>query len=203
MGYRPDLVFDKMRKAFMASDLPTEPVVTHVPQGGFGTVTVVGAWYPRVVTVTGPWQATVSLDTREEPSVGDTAFSIGLSRQIAKRIPPPRIEPPHRHGVNLRVDGHPAPLDCGRRAMRRATYNVRTTVAGREYLLRQKKRWHAGLERDGRPVSTLSTSDRGRTVHAVHLPGADAIDVTMGVALGMTMGVGAPGFMRNLVDGVF
>jgi hypothetical protein len=193
-------VFDKLRKTFMASDLPTEPVVIRTPHGGFGTVTVVGEWFPRVVTVTGPWEAVVTLDTREEPSIADTVFSIGLSRQMAKRVPPPRVEPPHRRGVHLEVDGQPAPLDCGRRAMRRNTFDARATVAGREYLLRQEKRWRARLERDGQPVSRLSTTDGGQTVDTVHLPGADAIDVTMAVALGMTIGVGAPGFVRNLVD---
>lgn len=182
----------------MAADLPTEPVVVRTSHGGFGTVTVVGEWYPRVVTVTGPWASRITLDTREEPSIADTALSIGLSRQIAKQFPPPRVEPPHRHGVNLRIDGRPAPLDCGRRAMRRATYNARASVAGREYVLRQEKRWRALLERDGRPVTTLTTRDRGQTVDTVHLPGADAVDVTMAVALGTTMGVGAPGFLRNL-----
>jgi hypothetical protein len=76
------------------------------------------------------------------------------------------------------------------------------TVAGREYLLRHERRWKARLERNGQRVSSLSTSDRGVTLHAVYQPGADAVDATMGVALGLVLGVGAPGFLRNLLAGL-
>ena len=183
-------MFDKLRKAVVGADLPTEPVVVRVQDAGFGTFTVTGEWDPRVVTVTGPWQATVTLSA---PSKVPEA----LKRRLVLLVRPPRIVPTDRHAVTLTIDGQQAPLDCGRRAMRRATYNVRATVAGREYRLRQERRWWARLERDGQKVSQLSTSDRGLTLLADYQPGADAVDATMGIALGMTLGVGARGFMAE------
>jgi hypothetical protein len=189
-------VFDNLRKAVMGNDLPTEPVVVRVQDAGFGAFTVTGTWEPRTVTVTGPWQATVTLSASSQ-------MSGVLKRQLAWAVRPPRIVPVDRHAVALAVDGQPAPLDCGRRAMRRATFNVRATVVGREYLLRHEGRWRARLERNGQQVSRLSTSDRGATVAAAYLPGADVVDATVGVALGLSLGVGAPGFLRNLLDAVF
>jgi len=185
-------VFDKLRKAVVGADLPTTPVVIRVVDAGFGTFTVTGAWDPRVVTVTGPWQATVTLSA---PSQVPEA----LKRHLVLLVRPPRIVPGNRHAVTLTIDGQSAPLDCGRRALRRATFNVRATVAGRDYLLRHDGRWHARLERNGLPVSRLSTSDRGATLHAAYEPGADVVDATMSVALGLVLGVGAPGFLRNLL----
>jgi hypothetical protein len=183
-------VFDKLRKAVVGSEVPTEPVVVRIRDAGFGTFTVTGAWDPRVVTVTGPWQATVTLSAPlQVPDV--------LKGHLALLHRPPRIVPNDRHAVTLTIDGQPAPLDCGRRALRRATFNVRATVVGREYLLRHESRWQARLERNGQRVSQLSTSDRGLTLHAMHQPGADVVDATMGVALGLVLGVGAPGFLRN------
>jgi hypothetical protein len=185
-------VFDKLRKAVVGGDVPTEPVVVRIQDSGFGTFTVTGEWDPRVVTVTGPWQATVRLSAPlQVPDV--------LKRHVVLLIRPPRIVPTDRHAVTLTIDGQPAPLDCGRRALRRATFNVRASVAGREYLLRHEGRWRARLERNGQQVSRLSTSDRGATLHATYQPGADVADATVGVALGLVLGVGAPGFLRNLL----
>lgn len=185
-------MFDKLRKAVVGADLPTEPVVVRLQDAQFGTFTVTGAWDPRVVTVTGPWQAQVTLSAPLQ--VPDA-----LRRRVALLFRPPRIVPNDRHAVTLTIDGQPVPLDCGRRALRRATFNVRATMAGREYLLRHERRWQARLERNGQRVSSLSTSDGGVTLHAVYQPGADAVDATMGVALGLVLGVGAPGFLRNLL----
>ncbi len=185
-------MFDKLRKAALGADLPTEPVVVRTQHAGFGTFTVVGEWDPRVVTITGPWQAKVTLSA-------PLNVPEALKRRLVLMIRPPRIEPTNRSAVTLTIDGQQAPLDCGRRAMRRSTYNVRATVAGREYRLRQERRWWARLERDGQKVSQLSTPDRGLTLLADYQPGADAVDATMGIALGMTLGVGARGFMANLV----
>jgi hypothetical protein len=184
-------VFDKLRKVVSGVALPTEPVIVHVRHAGFGTFTVTGKWEPRVVTITGPWQATVTLSA-------PLNLPDALRRRVALVFAPPRIMPNNRHAVTLTVDGREAPLDCGLRAMRRSTYNVRATVAGREYLLRHERRWWARLERDGQQVSRLSTPDRGRTVLSDYQPGADVVDATMGVAIGMTLGVGAPGFVQNL-----
>jgi hypothetical protein len=186
-------VFDKLRKTVMGDALPTEPVVIRVQQGRFGTFTVTGTWDPRVVTVTGPWQAKVTLSAPLQ-------MPEALKRRLVLLMPPPRIVPNNRHVVTLTIDGHRAPLDCGRRAMRRSTYDVRATVAGREYLLRHTGRWRAELERDGRRVSHLSTPDKGQTLLADHQPDADTVDATMGVALGMVLGVGAPGLIRNLLN---
>jgi hypothetical protein len=186
-------VFDKLRKAVMGEDLPAEPVVVRVQHAGFGTFTVRGEWDPRVVTVTGSWQATVTLSAPLE-------LPEALKRRLVWLIRPPRIVPNDRHSVTLTIDGQPAPLDSGRRALRRATFNVRASVVGREYLLRHDGRWRARLERNGQQVSRLSTPDRGLTVNAEYRPGADVVDATMGVALGTVLGVGAPGFLRNLGD---
>lgn len=112
-------------------------------------------------------------------------------------VPPPRIVPNDRHAVTLTVDGQPVPLDCGRRALRRATFDVRAVVAGRDYLLHHERRWRAWLLRDGQPVSRLSMSDRGAMVHAEYE--SDAVDATVEVSLGIVLGVGAPGFFRNLL----
>jgi hypothetical protein len=187
-------VFDKLRKAVVGGDVPTEPVVVRI-QDGFGTFMVTGAWDPRVVTVAGPWQATVTLSAPLQ-------LPDALKRRLVWLVRPPRIVPNDRHAVTLTIDGQPAPLDCGRRAMRRATFDVRATVAGREYLLRHEGRWRARLERDGQTVSRLSTTDSGETVRAAYQPGADVVDATMGVALGLVLGVGAPGFLRNLLSAV-
>jgi hypothetical protein len=189
-------VFDKLRKAVVGEDLPTQPVVVRIQDPRFGVFTVTGAWDPRVVTVTGPWQATVTLSAPLQlPDV--------LKRRLVWLVRPPRIAPIDRHAVALTVDGQPMPLDCGRRAMRRATFDVRATVVGREYRLRHEGRWRARLERNGQRVSALSTSDGGATLRAAHEPGADVVDATVGVALGLVLGVGAPGFVRNLFAAVF
>jgi hypothetical protein len=185
-------VFDKLRKAVVGADLPTEPVVVRVQDAQFGTFTVTGAWDPRVVTVTGSWSATVTLSAPLQ-------LPEAIKRRLVWLIRPPRIVPNNRHAITLTIDGQSAPLDCGRRAMRRATFNVRATVAGREYLLRHERRWRARLERNGQQVSRLSTPDAGATLHADYLPGADVVDATVGVALGLVLGVGAPGFLRNLL----
>lgn len=185
-------VFDRLRKAVVGADIPTEPVVIRLPDQRFGMFTVTGEWDPRVVTITGPWRATLTLSSV-------LALPDALKRRLIWNVPPPRITPMRRDAVRLDVDGQQAPLDCGRRAMRRATFNVRATVAGREYLLRHERRWRARLERGGRTVARLSTPDRGRTVTAVYQPAADATDASVGVALGMVLGVGAPGFLRNLL----
>lgn len=185
-------MFDKLRKAVVGAELPTEPVVVRIQDAGFGMFTVTGAWDPRIVTVTGPWLATVTLSAPLQ-------LPDALKRRLVWLVRPPRIVANDRHAVTLTIDGQPAPLDCGRRAMRRATFDVRATVSGREYLLRHEGRWRARLERNGQHMSRLSTSDGGETVHAVHQPGADVVDATMGVALGLVLGVGAPGFLRNLL----
>jgi hypothetical protein len=184
-------VFDNLRKAVMGANLPDKPVVIRTQHAGFGTFTVTGAWDPRVVTVTGPWQVTVTLSAPLD-------LPEALKRRLVWLVRPPQIMPNHRHAITLTIDGQQAPLDCGRRAMRRSTFNVRTTVAGRQYLLRHERRWWARLERDGQQVSRLSTSDKGSTLHVDYQPGADVVDATVGVALGMVLGVGAPGFLSNL-----
>ena len=189
-------VFDRLRKSVVGADIPTEPVVIQVPDVRFGTFTVTGQWDPRVVTVTGPWRATLTLSAV-------LSLPDALKRRLIWHVPPPRIAPMTRDAVELRVDDKPAPLDCGRRAMRRATFNARATVAGREYLLRHQGRWRAHLERDGEPVAEVSTSDGGRTMSAAYRPTADVTDATIAVGLGMTLGVGAPGFVRNLLSAVF
>ncbi|MGH3761359.1 hypothetical protein [Actinophytocola sp.] len=189
-------MFGWLRRSVVGADIPTEPVVIQVPDARFGTVTVTGQWDPRVVTVSGPSRATLRLSAV-------LALPDALKRRLVWLVPPPRITPTTRDAVELEVDGEPAPLDCGRRAMRRATYNARATVAGREYLLRHERRWRASLERDGQPVARLSTSDRGRTMSAVYQPTADVTDASVAVGLGMTLGVGAPGFLANLVNALF
>ncbi|MFC4858303.1 hypothetical protein [Actinophytocola glycyrrhizae] len=185
-------MFDKLRKAVVGADLPTEPVVVRIQDAAFGTFTVTGAWDPRVVTVTGPWQARVTLSA-------PLHMPDALKRRLVWLVRPPRILPNDRHAITLTVDGQPVPLDCGRRAMRRATFDVRATVAGRQYLMHHEGRWRARLERNGRQVSRLSTPDGGETVRAGYEHGADVVDATVGVALGLVLGVGAPGFLRNLL----
>jgi hypothetical protein len=184
-------VFDKLRKVVRGAELPSEPVVVRAQHAGFGTFTVMGAWEPRVVTVTGPWQSTLTLSAPLD-------LPDALKRRVALVVRPPRIVPNSPRAVTLMVDDRPAPLDCGRRAMRRATFDVRASVVGREYRLHHVGRWRAQLERNGQTVSRLSTSDRGLTLHVDYQPGADVVDATIGVALGMVLGVGAPGFLRNL-----
>jgi hypothetical protein len=188
-------VFDKLRKAVMGAAPPTEPVVVLVEDARFGTITVTGAWDPRVVTVTGPWASTMMLSAPSQ-------LRELLRRRLVWLTRPPRIVPVDRHAVVLTVDGQAAPLDCGRRAMRRATFDVRATVSGREYWLHHEGRWRARLTRDGQHVSWLSTPDAGVTVHADYPPAADVVDATVGVALGLVLGVGAPGFWRNLLANV-
>jgi hypothetical protein len=170
-------------------------VVIQVPDERFGTFTVTGEWDPRVVTVTGPWRSTVTLSAT-------SSMPQAMKRRLIWLVPPPRITPISRDAVELRVDDEPAPLDCGRRAMRRATFDVRATVSGRDYLLRHRGRWRAHLERGGQPVIELSTSDHGGMMSAAYRPAADVTDATLAVALGATLGIGAPGFFRNLLAGI-
>lgn len=185
-------MFDRLRKSVMGADLPTEPVVLSVPDGKFGVFTVTGQWDPRVVTVAGPAPVTLTLNAQ-------SWLPDALKRRLIWQVPPPRITPGTRDAVELLVDGQPAHLDCGRRAMRRSTYNVRASVAGREYHVRHRRRWRALLERNGQVVIRISTPDRGRTIHFEHEPHADAVDSSVAVAVGCTLGVGAPGFLRNLL----
>lgn len=185
-----------MRKTVTGAEPPTAPVVVRVGDSRFGTFTVSGSWDPRVITVTGPWRVTVTLSAA-------SFLPKGMSKRFAWVVPPPRITPTSRDAVQLFVDGRPAVLDCGRRAMRRATFDVRVEVAGRRYLLHHEGRWRARLDRDGVAVSRLSTSDDNKSVSAVHEPGADPIDATVGYAVGFVLGVGAPGFMRNLMSELF
>lgn len=175
---------------------PTTPVVVRVDDARFGTFTVSGTWDPRVITVTGPWRVTMTLSST-------SWLPRGMSKRLAWVVPPPRITPTNRAAVQLHVDGQPAALDCGRRGMRRATFDVRVEAAGRRYLLHHEGRWRARLDRDGVSVSRLSTSDENRSVNTVHEPGADPIDATVGYAVGFVLGVGAPGFMRNLFSELF
>jgi hypothetical protein len=189
-------VFDRLRKTVTGAEPPTTPVVIRVGDSRFGAFTVSGTWDPRVVTVTGPWRATVTLSST-------TVLSKGLSNRLSWMVPPPRIAPTDRHAVRLQVDGQPAVLDCGSRRMRRATFDVRVEVAGRRYLMHHEGRWRARLDRDGVMVSRLSTSDDNKSVDAAHEPGADPIDVTVGYAVGYVLGVGAPGFVRNLFSELF
>lgn len=175
---------------------PTTPVVIRVGDARFGTFTVSGTWDPRVITVTGPWRVTMTLSAT-------SWLPKGMSKRLAWVVPPPRITPTNRDAVQLHVDGHPAALDCGSRGMRRATFDVRVEVAGRRYLLHHEGRWRARLDRDGVTVSRLSTSDDNKSVTAAHEPGADPIDATVGYAVGFVLGVGAPGFMRNLFSELF
>lgn len=189
-------MFDKLRKAVTGADLPTEPVELRMPDTRFGTYIVTGQWDPRVVTVTGPWQATLTLSAVAK-------LPDALKRRLVWLVPPPRITPTTRDAVRLTVDGQPAPLDCGRRALRRATYDVRATVAGREYLLRHTGRRHARLDRGGQPVARLSTVEPGRTMAATYEPAADAADATVAIGLGLTLGIGAPGFLRNVLGEIF
>lgn len=189
-------MFDRLRKTVTGAELPTAPVVVRVGDSRFGTFTVSGTWDPRVVTVTGAWRVTVTLSAA-------SSLPAGMSRRLAWVVPPPRITPTRRDDVQLFVDGQPAVLDCGRRGMRRATFDVRVEIAGRRYLLHHEGRWRARLDRDGVTVSRLSTSDNSRTVTAVHEPGADPIDATVGYAVGFVLGIGAPGFLRNLFSELF
>jgi len=185
-------VFEMLRRSVLGADIPTEPVVVRLPDPRFGMFTVTGQWDPRVVAVTGPWRATLTLSAT-------LSLSDALKRRLIWNVPPPRITPMTRDAVLLQVNGEPAPLDCGRRAMRRATFNARATIAGRQYLLRQERRRRAHLERDGHTVARLSTPDQGRTMSAVYQPTTDVMDATVAIGLGMTLGVGAPGFVRNLL----
>lgn len=176
----------------VGADVPTEPVVVRLPDRRFGVFTVTGQWDPRVVTVTGPWRTVLTLSAA-------TSLPDAVKRRLIWFVPPPRITPVTRDAVQLLVDGQAAPLDCGRRAMRRATYTARATIGGRDYALVHERRWRARLERDGRPVARLSTSDGGQTMSAVYQSTADVADASVAVALGLTLGVGAPGFLRNLL----
>jgi hypothetical protein len=185
-----------LRRKVVGEEIPTEPVVIRIPDERFGTFTVTGEWDPRVVTVTGPWSSTLTLSAT-------SSLPEALKRRLIGLIPPPRITPVSRDAVQLRVGDEPAPLDCGRRAMRRATFNVRATVSGRDYLLRHRRRWRAQLERGGQPVIDLSTSDYGQTLSAHHRPATDVTDAAVAVGLGMTLGIGAPGFFRNLLSEIF
>lgn len=188
-------MFNRLRKSLAGAELPDQPVVLHLPDPRFGGFTVTGRWDPRVVTVTGPWRAVLTLSAT-------TDMSEAVKRHLIRLIPPPRITPMTPDAVQLLVDGQPAPLHCGRRALRRASYNVRATVAGRQYALIHEGRWRARLERDGQPVARLSTRDRGKTLSASYQPIADAADATVGVALGITLGVGAPGAVSNLLASI-
>jgi hypothetical protein len=189
-------VFDRLRKMVTGDEPPTTPVVIRVDDSRFGAFTVSGTWDPRVITVTGPWRATMTLSST-------TVLSQGMSKRLSWVVPPPRIAPTGRDTVRLHVDGQPAVLDCGSRRMRRATFDVRAEVAGRRYLQHHEGRWRARLDRDGSTVTRLSTSDENKSVNAAHEPGADPIDATVGYAVGFVLGVGAPGFVRNLFSELF
>lgn len=117
------------------ADLPTTPVVVHHDDPRFGAFTVSCTWQPRAATITGPW-TTLVIAAPPQPTIA------------ARAVKPPRVTATGRHDVTLTVDGAVVPFDLGRRALRRATYNVTTTVAGRSYRLRQCRATRADLERD-------------------------------------------------------
>lgn len=181
------MVFDGLRRA-VTGEVPNEPIVHTVHDQRFGAFTVTGQWHPRVVTVQGPGPATLAM-TEE------------LSSRAAALFQPPQVLAAVRNGVRLLVDGVPTEFDPGRRALRRATFNVRVTVAGRRYLLRHRGRRRAHLERDGTVVAELAQPKDGRPWPAGYPAGADVVDATVGVTLGVTLGIGASGVLGNLVAG--
>lgn len=184
-------VWRKLR-GFTRAEVPTEPVVVTVEDARFGTFTVTGHWHPRSIEVTGPWAGRLTLGERSP-----------ASRSAARQIPPPRFLAPRRDAVVLAVDGQQAPLDCGRRALRRATYHVRATVAERSYLLRHTGNRAARLERDGGMVLTLEQPRDDSPFTMDPQGSADMVDASVAVALASAFGAGSPGFFRRWVRSVF
>lgn len=179
-----------LRKFTSLADVPSEPVVETVDDGAFGVFTLTGHWHPRSVAVTGPWGARLTLESRAPGP-----------RSLARLVPPPRIVPTRRHAVALAVDVGETALDCGRRALRRGTFDVRATVAERGYHLHHTGLRSARLQRDAVDVASLTRprEARGLSATMAYEQSADVIDATVAVTLGTVLGAGAPGFLRSLL----
>lgn len=189
------MMFDRLKK-WVASPYQQRPdVVLEFADARFGRVRVVGAWFPRAVTVTGPGRTAAGPWTA-------VVEDGGISQVVSHAVVPPRILVSDRAKVRLRLDDQPAAFDPGRRAMRRATYDGRATLGGREYLLRQRCFRRATLVRDGTTVAHLHRGGKGELPVQVTqwAPVAEQFDFLAAVVLGGTLGVGAPGFVTNLLN---
>ena len=189
------MVFDRVKKWVRTPYAPRADVTLSLADPRFGQVRVVAAWFPRTVTVTGPGRTAAGPWTAV---VDDESIHQVLSHAVV----PPRILASNRDKVRLRFDGQPAPFDPGRRAMRRATFNGRATLAGRDYVLRQVWFRRATLRRDGTTVAHLHRGAKGEAPVQVTQwePAAEQLDFLAAILLGATLGVGARGVVTHLLD---
>ncbi|WP_018348296.1 hypothetical protein [Longispora albida] len=188
------MIFKKVKE--LLDTRVTLPDVRLVVSGApFGQVTVEGSWFPRTVTFTGPgthpggapWTAVVT--------------DHGVTKVLGWTVAPPAVLAAGRTDVSLSLDGQPAQVDPGRRAMRRATYNARATLAGRRYELRQVWFSRASLLRDGEPVARLVSAGQPSPVNVAEwYQGAEPFDLLAAAVLGCSFGVGSPGFLSRLAE---
>jgi hypothetical protein len=75
----------------------------------------------------------------------------------------------------------------------------------REWLPWPDRGLHAGAQRGGdlREYFQLSTVETGRSMTATYEPAVDAADAAVAIGLGLTLGISAPGFIRNVLGETF
>ncbi|HEY7597426.1 MAG TPA: DNA internalization-related competence protein ComEC/Rec2 [Actinophytocola sp.] len=175
-------VFDSCATRSSARTCPP----SRVPDARFGTIAVTGQW--------DPWPTTVTLSA--ETSLPET-----LTRRPIWLVPPPRITPTSRTPSRCRWTAWPR---------RWAAVGVRCA-----------ERLRRVGDRGGPRVRAAPRTPVARPAWSATAPGCLAVHIGLrshdfrdlrswrgrrrdcGHRLGMTLGIGAPGFIRNVVEAIF
>ncbi|WP_457845722.1 hypothetical protein [Nocardia gipuzkoensis] len=182
-------MWKSLKRAVAGPELPSEPTLRSVPtHSRFGTARFIELWYPRSVTV--EVAGAPRLTVRDE----------GLPRRLATSVVPPRILATNRRSVTLMVENDPAFISAGKRGLRRRTYRCDALVRGVAYRLIPTGPKRATLFAGEFPVGQFRTSKVNYPPETIFWePTATPQDVVVGMLLGSALGIGANGFLRNLL----
>lgn len=182
-------MWKSLKRAVAGPELPSEPTLRSVPtHSRFGAARFTELWHPRSITV--ELVGSPQLTLRDE----------GLPRRLATSVAPPRILASNQRSVTLMVAGDPAVISVGRRGMRRRTYRCEALVRGVTYRLVPTGPRRATLFAGESPVGHFSTSKVNHPPETISwVPMATPQDVGVGMLLSSALGVGANGFLRNLI----
>lgn len=180
-------MWKKLKGVLTGPELPTTPMLLSVPtQGPFGTARLTARWFPRSLTV------------EVEGASPLTLTDASLPRRLATSVAPPKVLASNPDEVGLFVADQPAAIFAGKRGNRRSSYVCVAFVTGVEYRLVPTGPKRAKLLAAGVVVGEFETSRVNHPPEAMSwAPTATPQDVSVGVLLSSTLGVGAYGFIRN------